>query len=438
MGILIRGGRLIDAATQMDKIGDIYLDGGKIQKIGSKLEPKGKDDKIIDAKGMVVMPGLVDLHVHLRDPGQTEKEDIESGSKAAARGGVTTLVAMPNTKPVIDSPDRANYVKYKAAEVSPVHVLQAGAMTKGELGEELSDIAGMAAAGVPVLSEDGKSVMKASLCKQAFQEAVKAGLPIFDHCEDMTLRGDGCMNDDENARRLGLPGICNSTEDTIAARDSILAIETGARLHLCHCSTKGVALMMKMLQAEGIQNVTAEVCPHHFILTSDDIERDDPNYKMNPPLRTKEDVDALIEGLKKGYIQVISTDHAPHTQKDKTGSMRTAAFGIVGIETSFALSYTELVETGILTLTQLVEKMSYNPSQILGLDCGTLQEGHPADVVIADIDHSYIIHKADFVSKGKNTPFEGKEVKGKILYTICDGKLVYRSENDETNSQTRE
>ena len=417
MGILIQGGRVVDAASQMDKIADVYLDGGVIQEIGEKLKVKDKDDRIIDARGMVVMPGLVDLHVHFRDPGQTEKEDIESGSKAAARGGVTTVVAMPNTTPVIDCPDRANYVKNKAAQVSPIHVLQAGAMTKGELGCELSDIAGMAAAGVPVLSEDGKSVM--------MEEAVKAGLPIFDHCEDMTLRGDGCMNDDENAKRLGLPGICNSTEDTIAARDSLLAIETGAKLHLCHCSTRGVAIMMKMLKEEGIQNVTAEVCPHHFILTSDDIERDDPNYKMNPPLRTRKDVDALIEGLKEGYIQVISTDHAPHTQKDKTGSMRTAAFGIVGIETSFALSYTALVETGVLTLSQLVEKMSYNPAKILNLPCGTLQEGHPADVVIADIKHPYTIHKADFVSKGKNTPFEGKEVKGKILYTICDGKVVY-------------
>ena len=411
MGILIQGGRVVDAASQMDKIADVYLDGCVIQEIGEKLKVKDKDDRIIDARGMVVMPGLVDLHVHFRDPGQTEKEDIESGSKAAARGGVTTVVAMPNTTPVIDCPDRANYVKNKAAQVSPIHVLQAGAMTKGELGCELSDIAGMAAAGVPVLSEDGKSVMKASLCKQAMEEAVKAGLPIFDHCEDMTLRGDGCMNDDENAKRLGLPGICNSTEDTIAARDSLLAIETGA--------------MMKMLKEEGIQNVTAEVCTHHFILTSDDIERDDPNYKMNPPLRTRKDVDALIEGLKEGYIQVISTDHAPHTQKDKTGSMRTAAFGIVGIETSFALSYTALVEPGVLTLSQLVEQMSYNPAKILNLPCGTLQEGHPADVVIADIKHPYTIHKADFVSKGKNTPFEGKEVKGKILYTICDGKVVY-------------
>lgn len=428
MGILIRGGRVIDAATDTDIIGDIYLDEGVIQEIGEKLMKKQEDDKVIEAEDCLVLPGLIDLHVHFRDPGQTYKEDIETGSRAAARGGVTTVVTMPNTSPVIDSPDRVNYVHNKAAQVSGIHVLQSGAMTKGELGKELSDIAGMAEAGIPALSEDGKSVMDSSLCREAMKEAAKAGLPVFDHCEDMSLRGKGCMNDDENARRLGLPGISNSTEDVIAARDIILARETCAHLHLCHCSTEGVAQMMKVLQEQGVKNVTAEVCPHHFILTTDDIERDDPNYKMNPPLRTKKDVEALVEGLREGYIQVISTDHAPHSQKDKTGSMRNCAFGIVGLETSFALTYTELVEKGILTIKQLVEKMSLNPAQILGLECGTLQEGHPADVIVVDVKHPYKIDKTKFVSKGQNTPFDGREVKGKVLYTICDGKIVY-SEN---------
>ncbi|WP_373217129.1 dihydroorotase [Ruminococcus sp. 5_1_39BFAA] len=425
MGILIRGGRMIDAATDTDIIGDIYLDEGVIQEIGKKLTKKQEDDRVIDADGCLVLPGLIDLHVHFRDPGQTYKEDIETGSRAAARGGVTTVVTMPNTSPVIDSPDRVNYVHNKAAQVSGIHVLQAGAMTKGELGKELADIAGMAEAGVPALSEDGKSVMDSKLCKEAMKEAAKAGLPVFDHCEDMSLRGNGCMNDDENARRLGLPGISNSTEDVIAARDIILALETGAHLHLCHCSTEGVAQMMKVLRDQGVKNVTAEVCPHHFILTTDDIERDDPNYKMNPPIRTKKDVEALKEGLKEGYIQVISTDHAPHAQKDKTGSMRNCAFGIVGLETSFALTYTELVEKGVLTIKQLVEKMSLNPARILGLECGTLQEGHPADVIVVDVEHPYKIDKTKFVSKGRNTPFNGREVKGKVLYTICDGKVVY-------------
>lgn len=425
MGILIQGGRVIDAATDTDIIGDIYLDDGVIQEIGKKLAKKEEDDRVIDAKGCLVLPGLIDLHVHFRDPGQTYKEDIETGSRAAARGGVTTVVTMPNTSPVIDNPDRVNYVHNKAAQVSGVHVLQSGARTKGESGEELADIAGMAAAGIPALSEDGKSVMDSRLCREAMEEAAKAGLPVFDHCEDMSLRGNGCMNDDENARRLGLPGISNSTEDVIAARDIILAQETGAHLHLCHCSTEGVAHMMKALQDKGVKNVTAEVCPHHFILTTDDIERDDPNYKMNPPIRTKKDVEALKEGLKEGYIQVISTDHAPHAQKDKTGSMKNCAFGIVGLETSFALTYTELVEKGVLTIKQLVEKMSLNPARILGLECGTLQEGHPADVIVVDVEHTYKIDKTQFASKGRNTPFNGRKVKGKILYTICDGKIVY-------------
>ena len=373
MGILIQGGRIVDAATDTDKKGDIYLEDGVITEIGEKLKIKDKSDKVIDAKGCLVMPGLIDLHVHFRDPGQTQKEDIETGSRAAARG----------------------------------------AITQGEKGQELSDIEGMVKAGIPALSEDGKSVMNTRLCKEAMEVAEKFNVPIFAHCEDIDLRGDGCMNEDENARRLGLPGICNAVEDVIAARDILLARETGARLHLCHCSTEGVAKMMEIVKEEGLDNITAEVCPHHFILTSDDIKCDDPNYKMNPPLRTKKDVDALIRGLKDGSFKVISTDHAPHAVPEKTGSIRNAAFGIVGIETSFALSYTALVETGILTISQLIEKMSWNPAQILGSDRGTLQKGHPADIVIADIDHEYKIDKNEFASKGRNTPFDGWKVKGK-------------------------
>lgn len=426
MGILIRRGRIIDAATNTDMVGDVYLDDGIIQEIGEQLEIKEKDERIIDAEGCLVMPGLIDLHVHFRDPGQTQKEDIESGSRAAAKGGVTTVVTMPNTTPIIDCADRVNYVHNKAAQVSAIHVLQAGAITKGEKGEELADITGMAKAGIPAISEDGKSVLNSYLCREAMKLAKENHIPVLAHCEDMSLRGKGCMNDDENAKRLGLPGICNATEDVIAIRDIALAADTGAHLHLCHCSTAGVAKMMEVVKKEGITNVTAEVCPHHFILTSDDIETDDPNYKMNPPLRTKKDVEALRAGLKDGSIQVISTDHAPHTARDKTGSMRTAAFGIVGLETSLALTYTELVEKGVLTELQLVEKMSWNPAQILGLDCGTIQAGHPADVIIVDVKQEYMIDKNTFASKGKNTPFDGWKVKGKVLYTICGGKVVYQ------------
>ena len=427
MGILIQNGRVIDASTQMDRITDIYLKDGIVAAVGEGIRPaRDGGDTVIHAEGLLVLPGFVDMHVHLRDPGQTEKEDIESGTKAAARGGVTTLVAMPNTSPVVDSADRLQYVTHKAAQVGLVHVLQTGALTKGEKGQEVSDIRAMASAGAIAFSEDGRSVMNASVQKKAMEQAALIGLPVLDHCEDPDLRGDGCMNDDENASRLGLPGICRETEDSISARDIMLAMDIGAKLHLCHVSTAGTARLLQMLHREGIRNITAEVCPHHLILTSNDIERDDPDFKMNPPLRTPEDVKVLREALADGSIQVISTDHAPHTMADKSGSMKTAAFGIVGLETCFPLIYTELVETGVLTLMQLVEKMSRNPARILGLPCGTLKMGSPADVVIVDPNAEYLIDKNTFASKGRNTPFHGRKVKGRIVRTICGGKEVYR------------
>ena len=428
MGILIQNGRLIDASVQMDRVADLYMDDGFMVEIGEKLPTREKNDLVIDAKGCLVMPGLVDMHVHLRDPGQTEKEDIESGAAAAARGGVTTVVAMPNTRPVIDSPDRYNYVRFKAQQCAPIHVIQAGAMTAGEEGGKLADIAGMAAVGVIALSEDGKSVMNSRLCREAMQEAARHNMIVLDHCEDIDLRGSGCMNEDENAARLGLPGIPALTEDVITGRDILIAQDTGARLHLCHMSTKGAARMLRILKQEGADRISGEVCPHHLLLTSDDIPRDDPDYKMNPPLRTKADQEALIRGLQDGTIEVISTDHAPHTRQDKSGSMRTSAFGIVGLETSFSLMYTHLVETGLLTILQLEEKMSWNPARILGLDCGTLQSGHPADVVIIDPEEEYVIDREQFVSKGHNTPFDGWKVKGKVKYTICGGRVVYKEE----------
>ncbi|MBQ8306885.1 MAG: dihydroorotase [Blautia sp.] len=425
MGILIRKGRIVDAASGIDETADLYLDDGFVREIGNDLTPREKNDRIIDAEGCLVMPGIVDLHVHFRDPGQTQKEDIETGSRAAARGGVTTVVAMPNTSPVIDSPDRVSYVQNKAEQVAPIRVFQAAALSRGQKGEELSDLEGLAAAGVRAFSEDGKSLMNARLMREAMKIAARYDIPVFDHCEDIELRGDGCMNEDENAKRLGLPGICNAVEDIIAGRDILLARDTGARLHLCHCSTEGAAFMMKLVKQSGSDRITAEVCPHHLLFTSDDIPRDDPNYKMNPPLRTRRDVDALLEGLKDGSIDVISTDHAPHTAKDKSGSMRNAAFGIVGLETSLALIYTELVGKGVLTLRQMIEKMCLNPARILGIDAGTIAPGHRADVIIVDTENEYVIDRNTFVSKGKNTPFHGWKVRGKVKYTICNGKVVW-------------
>ena len=308
--------------------------------------------------------------------------------------------------------------------MAPIHVLQAGAITKGQKGKELADIDSMVAEGSPAISEDGRSVMDSLLCKEAMKIAAECGVPVMAHCEDIDLMDGGVANDDEYIRKQGLRGISNAVEDIIAVRDVMLAGETGAHLHLCHCSTYGSVEIVRQAKKHGI-NVTAEVCPHHFTLTSKDVDAGDANYKMNPPLRTRKDVDALIEGLKEGYIQVISTDHAPHTQKDKTGSMRTAAFGIVGIETSFALSYTALVETGILTLSQLVEKMSYNPAKIIGIDKGDIEPGKVADIVIFDPDETYVIDKNTFFSKGRNTPFDGRKVTGKVRMTLVNGQVVY-------------
>lgn len=422
MDILIKNGRILDPSLQKDEIGDLYIKDGKIQKAEKGLETKA--DRVIDADGCFVMPGLIDIHVHLRDPGQEYKETIESGSAAAAKGGFTTIVAMPNTVPVIDNKDRVSYVKNKAEMVSPIHVIQSGAITVGQKDQEITDIEGMVQAGAGALSEDGKSVMNMKIYREAMKEAARLNVPVLAHCEDKSLAGGGCMNEDQKAKELNLPGICNATEDVIIARDIILAHETGARLHLCHCSTKGSVEILRQAKQAGY-DVTGEVCPHHFTLTTDDISTDNPNYKMNPPLRSEEDKKALIEGLKDGTMDVISTDHAPHGAKEKQGSMRNAAFGIVGLETSVALTMTELVEKGILTPLQMAEKMSYNPAKVLGISKGTLQEGADADVTIIDPKASYKIDKGTFVSKGRNTPFDGKKVKGRVIFTICDGNIVY-------------
>ncbi len=427
MKILIKNGRIIDPDTKMDQIAQLWLKDNEIVAIGEQLEKKLKlkPDRIIDAKGCYVMPGLIDMHVHLRDPGLTHKEDILTGSLAAARGGVTTILAMPNTKPVIDEPTRVAYVKNKAAGFSKIHVLQVGAITKGMKGEELADIEGMVKEGVPALSEDGKSVMNTQLYREAMKIAKKLNIPVLAHCEDINMVQGGCMNEDEKSREFGLPGISNAVEDVIVARDIILSRDTGCRLHLCHCSTEASEKMIRTAKSIGI-DVTGEVCPHHFTLTSSDMIEGDTNYKMNPPLRTQVDVDALRQGLKDDVFDVISTDHAPHTTAEKSTSMRQAPFGIVGLETSVALTITELVDKGWITPMQMAEKMSYNPAKILHMeDRGSLRPGKIADVVIIDPEEEYTIDVTKFASKGKNTPFNGKKVKGKVKMTICNGEIVY-------------
>ena len=423
MSVLIKNGHLIDPSTQRDGIYDVFVEGTRIEKVEEKIECQA--DLIIDAKGLYIMPGFIDLHVHFRDPGLEYKETLETGGKAAVHGGVTTVCAMPNTKPVIDSAEKVRDVHQRAKKDSLTNVIQLGAVTVGQMGAELADIRGMAKEGCHAISEDGKSVMNASLYRKGMKEAKCAGISVFAHCEDITMVEGGVMNADANMERLGLKGITNSVEDVIVARDILLAKETGVRLHLCHCSTKDSVEMIRLAKEEGLP-VTGEVCPHHFILTSDDIKEDDGNWKMNPPLRAKEDVEALIEGLKNGVMDVIATDHAPHAEEEKNKSMAKAAFGIVGIETSAALTYTYLVKPGILSVMQMAEKMSYNPAQILGLENkGSVSEGKDADLVIFDPDKTYKIDKNKFESKGKNTPFDGFEVTGEVALTMVGGKIVY-------------
>ena len=427
MPLLIRGGRIMDPSDGFDQTGDLYMEDGRIRLRGGSINPDRNGLKVIDARGKTVIPGLVDLHVHLRDPGQTHKEDISSGSMAAARGGVTSMVAMPNTSPVIDSPAHYGLIRDRISE-APVRIYQAGSLTAGQNGREPSDLAGMAGAGIRVFSEDGKSVMDSALCREVFRTAARLKLPVFDHCEDITLRNGGCMNMDANAVRLNLPGISNSVEDVITARDILLARETGLALHLCHMSTAGAVQMLRFARSLGAEHLTGEVCPHHFILSSDDIPADEGNYKMNPPLRTRADVEELIRGLRDGTISAISTDHAPHAESEKKGSMKEAAFGIAGLETSLALSYTWLVEKGVLTLMELLKKMSPGPAGILGIEAGTLREGAPADAVVVDFDRSWTIDPSAFASRGHNTPFAGFTVRGFVCQTICRGRVVWNEE----------
>lgn len=425
MTLLIRNGRVINPATGQDSVADIFIQDGVICKIMPQIQQAA--DQQINAEGCYVMPGFIDLHVHLRDPGLERKETVVTGAAAAARGGYTTIVAMPNTKPVVDNADVVNYVHNKAKNMVKVNILQTGSITKKMEGRQLSDIAGMVRVGSPAISEDGKSVMNSGLLREAMKIANQLDIPVLSHCEDIDLAGGGVVNEDENARKQDLPGITNSVENTIAIRDVVLAKETGVKLHLCHCSTKESVEIVKMARERGVR-ISAEVCPHHFTLTSSDMKYGDTNYKMNPPLRTAEDAEALRQGLKDGIMDVIATDHAPHTKEEKNDSMLRAPFGIVGLETAAALTHTELVLRGYLTPMQMAEKMSYNPAKVIGLDKGSLEEGKTADIVVFDPKKQYQIDAARFASKGKNTPFDGRKVQGAVRATIISGEIVYQAD----------
>lgn len=423
MSILIKNGFIIDPSTGIEGKQDILITEDRIVQVALGISVEA--DQVIEAGGKYVMPGFIDLHVHLREPGFEYKETIATGAMAAARGGYTTICPMPNTNPVIDSKGMVESVLLKAKKDAIVNILPIGAVTKGQIGNQLADIEEMVAAGAVAISEDGKSVMNTAVYLEGMKQAKAAGIPVFAHCEDKDLVQNGILNDGPKSRELGLPGISNTVEDVIIARDILLAKESGVKLHLCHCSTKDSVTFVKLAKEAGLP-VTGEVCPHHFTMTDDEILGHDANYKMNPPLRSRADVQALKEALRNNIMDVIATDHAPHSEEEKAKSFADAPFGIIGLETAFSLTMTELVIPGYLTRMQMVEKMSLNPAKVLGIDKGSLAVGKIADIVIADPKEQYRIDVNEFLSKGKNTPFHGKEVVGRVITTIVAGKVVYQ------------
>ena len=401
---------------------DLRVENGKIAELAEHLEGEG-----VDCTGLTIFPGLIDMHVHLREPGFEKKENIESGSRAAVKGGFTQVCCMPNTKPVTDNKVVVSYIKNRAREVGLCKVNPIGAITEGQEGKNLAAIGAMKAAGAVAVSEDGKSVVATNLMANAMLYAADFGLKCLCHCEDASLVDGGVVNEGYYSTLTGLKGSIRAAEDIIIAREICLAESLSLPVHICHVSTYSGVQLIREAKARGVQ-VTAETCPHYFTLTDEVIATFDTNTKVNPPIRAEKDRLAIIEGLKDGTLDCIVTDHAPHHEDDKNVEYALAAFGISGLETSFALSYTQLVKGGVLTLSELADKMSANPAAILNLQGGMLEVGAPADLTIVDLNKAWTIDPKDFVSKGKNTPFAGREVYGRVKYTVVDGDIKYREE----------
>ena len=419
--LLIKGGEVV-FPDRVEKA-DLLIENGKIAEIGNDLRAASAEK--IDAKGKTVFPGLIDMHVHLREPGFEYKEDIASGSAAAVAGGFTQICCMPNTDPVCDNAAVVGYIVSRAKEVGLCKVRPIGAITKGEKGETLAEMGKMKEAGAVAVSADGRPVMNASIMRLAMEYASDFGLICLSHCEDKDLVDGGVVNEGYNSTLAGLKGIPRAAEEIMIAREIILAETLGKRAHICHVSTKGGVQLLREAKARGVQ-ITAETCPHYFTLTDDVVTTFDANTKVNPPIREAEDAAAIKSGLKDGTLDCIVTDHAPHHVDEKNVEYNLAAFGISGIETSFSLSYTALVKSGVLSLSELADRMSAAPARILGLPGGKIEQGAVADLMIADLDEKYTIDSGKFISKGKNTPFNGTEVYGKVCCTIVDGDVKYR------------
>ena len=418
--ILIKNGRLVNPATNTDEVMDVAIENGKILKVEKGIEENGFE-KVIDATGKIVAPGLIDVHVHFRDPGFEHKEDLLTGSASAAKGGFTTVVCMANTKPVVDSVEVLNYVQNKA-ELVPINIVQAAAITKGFLGKELVDMKTLKEAGALGFTDDGLPINDTALVMKAMEMAKELDVPLSFHEEDPSLIGNPGVNAGEVAKELGLVGAPNVAEDVMVARDCMMAMKTGAKVDIQHISSGNSVDMVRFAKQHGAR-VYAEASPHHFTLTEDDVREHKTFAKMNPPLRTAWDRDKIIEGLKDNTIEIIATDHAPHTTEEKTGEFQNCPSGIIGLETSLALGIMSLVNAGHLTYLQLMEKMSVKPAELYNLDTANIAEGKPADIVIFDPNEKWIA--GDYASKAENTPFTGMEMTGKVKYTICNGRIAY-------------
>ncbi len=444
MKILITGGRVVDPSRNVDRMADIIVADGKI----AGMEETGcvsirGFDRIVDASGCLVVPGLIDMHVHFREPGQEYKETIASGCAAAAAGGFTTVCCMPNTQPVLDSPESMQFIHRKAAEANGVRVLPAAAVTEGQLGLRLNDFRALKKAGAAAFSEDGRSVDDPAVMREAFRLAAEIGMPILDHTEQSELKDGGCMRRGSFSSRTGLPGIPPEAEPMIAIRDILLARETGAKLHLQHISSKLSLDLIRLAKQEWKMNITAETAPHYFTLIDENVivgggRRDiyhrsvspkgvtvDSHRKMNPPLGTHNDRDAVIRAMLDGTLDVIATDHAPHSPQEKALPFAAAPFGVIGLETSFAVSYTEMVEKHGMEPMQLIRMMSTKPAEILNCGGGTLEGGSRADLAVIDVIREFEIPDRGFASKAENTPFAGMKVKGDVRMTMAGGRIIF-------------
>ena len=425
MGLLIKNAIIVNADKIWDKQQDILCEEGRITQIAHSIAP-GKHE-VIDAKGKKVLPGLIDIHTHLRQPGREDKETIETGSRAAVKGGFTSIMCMPNTSPVIDNAMVVEFIIREANRVGLCNVYPIGAITKAQKDEELTDMAELKGAGCLAFSDDGKSVLNSRLFRLAMEYAKMLDVLIIEHCQDPLLSAGGVMNEGVVSTRIGLKGDPGISETVTVARDIEIARYLDARVHLAHMSLKRSCELIRFAKSQGVK-VTAEACPHHFVLTDEACSSFDTSTKVNPPLRSQEDVDAIKQAISDGTIDCIVTDHAPHTKEDKEVGFDGAPFGLIGLETSLGLTITELVKPGIIDLAQMVDKMSQAPARIAGIaNKGMIKTGFDADIAIIDADKEWTVTKEGFVSKSKNSPFIGRKLKGIVEYTICGGKIVYKA-----------